>query len=392
MKKVRVLYSGDTSALNGASLYVARLIKHTQLFEGKGYTLMLSEDDVIKRSCKECISDYTKSTKYKLKRRIKDLLSKSKIGSVIYIYFAWLRHAKKVSHYNIEHEDDIILANDIFCAYYIIKRNLKIPVVLVMHNSGNPFTMLLRTLPKANNDFVRKRLKKISSTVYENVVSIVFVSDTSRKLFLEENPYFRGQAIHITEGLEDIDCNYKHDFSELSFITIGSVCQRKNQFSIIKVFCEEMVKDANLTVIGVGDDYERCCRYVIENNLSNIKMIGAIDNRQIVEWLNCSNIFIMNSLDEGLPAVGIEALRNGLPIIISDVGGCRELIDGNGILIPPNNDESLKKAIKCFTLREVNLDELSRKSRKLFEKDYSVERMVNQYCDLFNQIIWRKAE
>ncbi len=390
MKKIRVLYSGDTSALNGASLYVARLIKHSALFELNGYSLELSEEDVIKRANKGGISNYNRSKKYLIKKRIKELLAKSSLGSIVYIYLAWLRHAKKVGNYSSDLNEDIILANDIFCAYYFIKRGINIPVVLVMHNSGNPFTMLLRSLPKANSDFVKKRLKRISSTVYRNAKAIVFVSETSRRLFLEENPSYSGITVHVTEGLEDVKCNYSHDFKSLSFVTIGSVCRRKNQFSIIKAFKEAGIKDAQLSIIGEGDDYDRCCKYVNENGLANIHMVGAVDNGLIIDWLNNSNVFIMNSLDEGLPAVGIEAIRNGLPIIISDVGGCRELVESNGILLRPDDDSELKAAIISFVSRKVDLEAFSHQSRLLYEQQYTVKRMINQYCDLFNQIIRRK--
>ncbi len=386
MRKIRVLYSGDTSALNGASLYVARLIKHANLFKQSGYELTLSEADVIKSSYKGNASEYNNSIKYKIKKRIKTLFSKTYIGSIAYIYFAWLRHARKVSNFKIEGKEDCILANDIFCAYYALKRGLKIPVILVMHNSGNSYTMLLRTLPKANVNLIKKRLEKISSEVYKNAAAVVFVSDTSRELFLRENPDFSGIAMHITEGLEDVECNYIHDFSSLSFITIGSVCKRKNQFSVIKMFLDEKVREAHLSVIGTGDDYERCCRFVEDNKLNNVDMVGAVDNKDIVSWLNKSNVFILNSLDEGLPAVGIEALRNGLPIIISDVGGCRELIDENGILLKPNCEEDLRLAIRKFNDGSLDLKEMSRKSRELFEKKYAIGIMIDQYISLFNKI------
>ena len=95
----------------------------------------------------------------------------------------------------------------------------------------------------------------------------------------------------------------------------------------------------------------------------------------------------MTSHDEGLPAVGIEAIRSGLPIIVTDVGGCAELVNENGIVI--NDDETeVVYAIENISKKDaISLSEMSEKSRQLYEKNFSLQSMYEVYESLFDSLI-----
>ena len=71
--------------------------------------------------------------------------------------------------------------------------------------------------------------------------------------------------------------------------------------------------------------------------LERIKLLGRIDDVRELLW--ASDIFAMPSLKEGLGVAALEAMASGLPVIASDVGGLREVVeDGRtGIIVPPAN-------------------------------------------------------
>ncbi|WP_461211560.1 glycosyltransferase [Desulfocurvus sp. DL9XJH121] len=70
---------------------------------------------------------------------------------------------------------------------------------------------------------------------------------------------------------------------------------------------------------------------------------GRVEN--VADHLQVMDAFFLPSLKESLPNVVLEAFFFGLPVVASDVGGLPELVDGNGLLVPPADPEALARAM-----------------------------------------------
>jgi ribosomal protein S18 acetylase RimI-like enzyme len=59
------------------------------------------------------------------------------------------------------------------------------------------------------------------------------------------------------------------------------------------------------------------------------------------------DLFVLPSYREGFPRAAMEAAASGLPLIVTDIRGCREVVDdgGNGLLVPVRDPEALRTAI-----------------------------------------------
>lgn len=90
----------------------------------------------------------------------------------------------------------------------------------------------------------------------------------------------------------------------------------------------------------------------------NIESVGQ--QSDVRPWLAASDVLVFPSYREGFPNVVIEAGAMGLPSVVTDINGSREIIiDGqNGIIVPPRDAEALFRGMK-----------------RLFEDRCSVERM-----------------
>lgn len=96
-------------------------------------------------------------------------------------------------------------------------------------------------------------------------------------------------------------------------------------------------------------------------------------------WLNKSSVFVLPSYREGVPLSTQEALAMGLPIITTDVPGCREtVIDGvNGFLIPPWSAQALIEKIKIFLNNPALVVSMGLASQSLAVERFD-ERKVNE--------------
>jgi glycosyltransferase involved in cell wall biosynthesis len=96
--------------------------------------------------------------------------------------------------------------------------------------------------------------------------------------------------------------------------------------------------------------------------------------------LHESDVFANPSHTEGFPRSVLEAAAAGLPIVATDVGGTREIIEHrkSGILIPAKNISALVSALTELAhdaeLRDRLGNEAARRSRS-----FSVEQMINSY-------------
>ena len=76
-------------------------------------------------------------------------------------------------------------------------------------------------------------------------------------------------------------------------------------------------------------------------------------------------------------------MNSSLPIILSDVGGCFEIIDNNGYLVK-NKVNQIKNAIlSCIK----DIDYLGRKSKDLFDEKFNLELAKNEYLDYYKEVL-----
>jgi len=78
-----------------------------------------------------------------------------------------------------------------------------------------------------------------------------------------------------------------------------------------------------------------------------VRFTGRVDNDTAGALMRAADLLILNSLYEGLSHVLLEAMANGLPVVVSDVPGNRELVDhgDNGLLFAVNDRAGLEQCI-----------------------------------------------
>lgn len=140
-------------------------------------------------------------------------------------------------------------------------------------------------------------------------------------------------------------------------------------------FMSENNINAKLVLVGDGS-----LKGEMESLATNNKAITFMGYRKdAVEIMKTFDCFIMSSVKEGFPFVILEAIKNKLPVISTDVGAVREILDNGrlGIIVNPRNAEELAKAMKHVYN---NRQEAEDKALRAFEEcrsKYSVDTMVS---------------
>ena len=115
-----------------------------------------------------------------------------------------------------------------------------------------------------------------------------------------------------------------------------------------------------------------------------ITWLGHVDN--VSALLNgCHLALLPTYYKEGFPKSLLEAAACGLPIVATDVTGCREICrDGiNGLLIPPRDVDSIVAAVSRLADDHALRSRFGRESRRLVETHFSEEIVVEQTMELY---------
>jgi glycosyltransferase involved in cell wall biosynthesis len=103
---------------------------------------------------------------------------------------------------------------------------------------------------------------------------------------------------------------------------------------------------------------------------------------------------VLASAWEGLPNVVIESLAAGTPIVSTDVGGVREVIDEgvSGLIVPPRRPLALASAMSALMARSPSdLRSMGDAGRAYVETHYAVDNVVAGWSDLFNDLLGQPA-
>lgn len=124
----------------------------------------------------------------------------------------------------------------------------------------------------------------------------------------------------------------KEEIDEKTFVIL-SVCElipRKNILSVLYAISEikkgELLGQFQYWICGSGNQEEQLRKLVKKLKLETVvRFWGHRDD--IADFYKSADLFIFLSKQEGLPAAVMEAMATGLPVIASDIRGCRDLID-----------------------------------------------------------------
>lgn len=155
------------------------------------------------------------------------------------------------------------------------------------------------------------------------------------------------------------------------FLSAGRLIQEKGFSNLILAFqsYKSDHPEAQLWIAGIRVPHHlhKISETKIENwkRIPGVKVFFNLEN--ISELLQKSSFYIhAGHYREGIPRTVMEALNYGIPVIATDVPGCRDLIENgvNGILIPPNSSKEILIAMEKVVEMKYKKTSLHKYGRK----------------------------
>jgi glycosyltransferase involved in cell wall biosynthesis len=145
---------------------------------------------------------------------------------------------------------------------------------------------------------------------------------------------------------------------------------------------------AQLLIVGEGRMKQRLVDLSKALKLeNNVRFLPSVIDMQ--EIFGITDIFVLPSLKEGLGLSLMEAMASGLPVIASDVGGIRSLVQHghNGLLVKPADVRKLSSAI-IELLKDPQRCGVFGNNARIFIKDnFSQEKMISQTEGVYSECL-----
>lgn len=181
-----------------------------------------------------------------------------------------------------------------------------------------------------------------------------------------------------------------------TFVYVGRLVKDKGINELVEAFVRLNAENANTRLVLVGTDEDESDPLLPET----LKMIkkhpciqGVGRQNDVRHWLLASDVLVHPSYREGFPNVVIEAGAMGLPSIVTDINGSREIITHkeNGVIVPPRDSEALYVAMKSALANREDLKRMASNARpmiaKRFEQSFVRRCLKDYYTKILNETI-----
>ena len=164
-------------------------------------------------------------------------------------------------------------------------------------------------------------------------------------------------------------------------LTVGMLTPQKGIDVLVRAL-SELPADVALDIVGDGGERTTYERLVDELGLtSRVSFHGMQPKERIAAMMGEATLFVLASRFDNNPCVLIEAQASGLPIVATQVGGIPEIVDGDGVLVQPDDPEALTGAIReaLSNPQRWDRDAIAARARTRYSLDVVGDRLAEIY-------------
>lgn len=144
---------------------------------------------------------------------------------------------------------------------------------------------------------------------------------------------------------------------------------------------------------GGGGSYERSLRAAVARHGlgANVTFLGQ--RRDVRSILDACDVGVLSSDAEGLPLALVEYGAAGLPVVVTDVGQCADVVAYGeaGMLVPPGQPEPLAAALLRLVTAPREARELGDALRQRVSQKFAGDRIVRRICALYDRLVDARA-
>jgi glycosyltransferase involved in cell wall biosynthesis len=207
--------------------------------------------------------------------------------------------------------------------------------------------------------------------------------------------YGNVRGIDLNHYNPELFSSEKSETSPFTFVFVGRLVGDKGINELIKAFkrLSDEHPDTHLVLVGGEEQNLDPIKQETKQEIELNPAINAVgDQKDVRPFYASANALVFPSYREGFPNVVIEAGAMGLPSIVTDINGSREIIiEGeNGTIIPSKDAEALYQAMKWFVENPEDVERMAANARPLIASRFEQSFVRSCLKDFYKEIIAQK--
>jgi glycosyltransferase involved in cell wall biosynthesis len=183
--------------------------------------------------------------------------------------------------------------------------------------------------------------------------------------------------------------NANLETDENLLVFVGRIDSIKGIYNLVQAM--KKVKPS-IRLVMIGDSFGRKSfeKHIFTEGVSDrITLTGALPNNEVFEWIRKSYALILPSFHETQGIVLLEANACGKPVLASDVGGVKEVVqhNENGFLFNPHNIDSIANSINALFDMPKKAQQMGEFGRDLVKKHYKWDKIAVQTLAFYERTI-----
>lgn len=174
--------------------------------------------------------------------------------------------------------------------------------------------------------------------------------------------------------------------------TIGRLQPIKNQLLLARAFIEALSRSSEgrrrmrLLIAGDGPLREPILQLLREAGVEHLAWLAG-ERADVPDVMRGLDAFVLPSRAEGISNTILEAMATGLPVVATDVGGNRELLEGVGVLVPSADVASLADAMLADFADPEGARRRGQRLRAEAERRFSLDTMIAGYGAMYERAL-----
>jgi glycosyltransferase involved in cell wall biosynthesis len=222
---------------------------------------------------------------------------------------------------------------------------------------------------------------------------IITVCESDRRAAVRARVTSSDRLVTIYNAMPDIDeaLRARPGNSPPQLVMVARLTYWKDQPALLHALAG--LKDLDWQLEFVGDGPLRGQVEELTQSLgltSRVTFLGL--RRDVPERLAAAQVFVLTSKWEGFPRSILEAMRAGLPVVASDVGGVQEsVVDGStGFVIPCGDAVRLRECLrKLITDSELRV-RMGEAGRARYEEKFTFDRLIERTTKVYEAVLERR--
>ena len=231
-----------------------------------------------------------------------------------------------------------------------------------------------------------KTTGKLSSTYEKDALTW---ADAITVISKEAQAYYEklGFKVYLVPNAIDIASLPKSEerLYEKQVIFAGRISKEKGILDVLEM-SSKLPQDIHLLILGSGPEDDKV--HEATKSRSNIHFLGYIPRERTISLIRGSDILIQPSLVEAISSTLLEAMACKTPIIATNVGGNKELLENNisGVIIEPNSPQQILDGIMDLFLNKEKATKLKEEAFRHVQK-YDWSHVGKLYLDIYESLL-----